>query len=46
VEPGEDARAGRWSGFNKTECGLHTATQESSLVSITRPSLSERATEA
>jgi phosphoadenosine phosphosulfate reductase len=23
VQPGEDARAGRWSGFNKTECGLH-----------------------
>jgi phosphoadenosine phosphosulfate reductase len=21
---GEDERAGRWSGFNKTECGLHT----------------------
>ncbi len=23
VAPGEDARAGRWSGFTKTECGLH-----------------------
>lgn len=23
VGPGEDARAGRWSGFEKTECGLH-----------------------
>ncbi len=23
VRPGEDARAGRWSGFQKTECGLH-----------------------
>ena len=23
VRDGEDARAGRWSGFNKTECGLH-----------------------
>ena len=22
--PGEDPRAGRWSGFSKTECGLHT----------------------
>ena len=21
---GEDERAGRWSGFEKTECGLHT----------------------
>ena len=24
VKPGEDPRAGRWSGFGKTECGLHT----------------------
>ena len=24
VAPGEDPRAGRWAGFNKTECGLHT----------------------
>src|SRR5579863_9538448 len=23
VRPGEDQRAGRWSGFAKTECGLH-----------------------
>jgi phosphoadenosine phosphosulfate reductase len=23
VAPGEDARAGRWSGTTKTECGLH-----------------------
>lgn len=23
VMPGEDQRAGRWSGFEKTECGLH-----------------------
>ncbi|MDM8085389.1 phosphoadenylyl-sulfate reductase [Cellulomonas cellasea] len=23
VAPGEDARAGRWSGHEKTECGLH-----------------------
>jgi phosphoadenosine phosphosulfate reductase len=23
VAPGEDARAGRWSGMDKTECGLH-----------------------
>jgi phosphoadenosine phosphosulfate reductase len=22
--PGEDPRAGRWTGFSKTECGLHT----------------------
>ncbi len=24
VAPGEDPRAGRWAGFNKSECGLHT----------------------
>ncbi len=23
VGPGEDSRAGRWTGFAKTECGLH-----------------------
>ncbi len=23
IRPGEDARAGRWAGFAKTECGLH-----------------------
>lgn len=23
VKPGEDQRAGRWSGFDKKECGLH-----------------------
>lgn len=25
VEPGADPRSGRWSGFEKTECGLHPA---------------------
>ncbi len=24
VKPGEDIRAGRWSGIEKTECGLHS----------------------
>lgn len=24
VKPGEDARAGRWRGWDKTECGIHT----------------------
>jgi phosphoadenosine phosphosulfate reductase len=24
VEGGDDLRAGRWQGFNKTECGLHS----------------------
>lgn len=23
IRPGEDPRAGRWAGFQKTECGLH-----------------------
>lgn len=23
VKPGEDPRAGRWAGLNKTECGIH-----------------------
>jgi len=27
IRPGEDPRAGRWPGFRKTECGLHTLTQ-------------------
>lgn len=25
VDPGEHARAGRWRGFEKTECGIHVA---------------------
>ncbi|MBV9510752.1 MAG: phosphoadenylyl-sulfate reductase, partial [Caulobacteraceae bacterium] len=25
VEEGQDARAGRWAGQDKTECGIHTA---------------------
>ena len=37
VQPGEDARAGRWAGFNKTECGLHTTAQTNSLVSTIKP---------
>jgi len=42
VQPGEDARAGRWSGFNKTECGLHTPEQSGSLVSIISSSRDQR----
>jgi phosphoadenosine phosphosulfate reductase len=35
VQPGEDSRAGRWSGFGKNECGLHTpAATSSSLVQL------------
>ena len=30
VKPGEDRRAGRWSGFDKTECGLHVQIQSPS----------------
>ena len=26
VKPGEDPRSGRWRGFDKTECGIHTPT--------------------
>jgi phosphoadenosine phosphosulfate reductase len=31
VATGEDARAGRWSGFEKTECGLHVSLDSSQL---------------
>jgi phosphoadenosine phosphosulfate reductase len=34
VQPGEDARAGRWSGFQKTECGLHVELPRQSLVNL------------
>jgi phosphoadenylyl-sulfate reductase (thioredoxin) len=27
VKPGEDARAGRWRGRSKTECGIHVPTE-------------------
>ena len=36
VLPGEDPRAGRWSGFNKTECGLHGQSQSTNLVTEIR----------
>lgn len=29
IQPGEDPRAGRWSGLEKSECGLHVASQPS-----------------
>ncbi len=28
VAPGEDPRAGRWRGWDKTECGIHTADRD------------------
>jgi phosphoadenosine phosphosulfate reductase len=31
VKPGEDPRAGRWAGFDKTECGLHVHEQGSGI---------------
>jgi phosphoadenosine phosphosulfate reductase len=34
IRPGEDARAGRWAGLEKTECGLHVAVSMASLVEI------------
>ncbi len=35
IQAGEESRAGRWSGFGKTECGLHTpAVSASSLVQV------------
>jgi len=46
VQPGEDARAGRWSGFNKTECGLHTPEQTGRLISMIDPAPGQSATEA
>jgi phosphoadenosine phosphosulfate reductase len=34
VRPGEDPRAGRWSGFSKTECGLHIIQPQSNPVEV------------
>jgi phosphoadenosine phosphosulfate reductase len=31
IAPGEDPRAGRWPGFQKTECGLHASVEPISL---------------
>ena len=28
VKPGEDPRAGRWAGWDKTECGIHTPVKD------------------
>lgn len=32
VAPGQDARAGRWAGHEKTECGIHLSGLEQSLA--------------
>jgi phosphoadenosine phosphosulfate reductase len=37
VRPGEDARAGRWAGFAKTECGLHAASSFTPFIAIQSP---------
>ena len=34
VQDGEDARAGRWSGSGKSECGLHVSTPVPSIRSV------------
>ena len=43
IRPGEDARAGRWPGFAKNECGLHGVDPlpESPLVQIRASFISE-----
>ncbi|HLY66039.1 MAG TPA: phosphoadenylyl-sulfate reductase [Chloroflexota bacterium] len=41
VAPGEDARAGRWSGFMKTECGLHLPARKPVLPQISQQGSTE-----
>jgi len=43
IQPGEDIRAGRWSGFQKTECGLHAADAQAAtpLVQLEAPAVCE-----
>jgi phosphoadenosine phosphosulfate reductase len=43
VNPGEDPRAGRWSGFQKTECGLHARPLQAHppLIHLEVPALEE-----
>ena len=36
VSAGEDARAGRWTGFDKQECGLHFETAADGTVTLKR----------
>ena len=36
VAPGEDPRAGRWRGWDKTECGIHTPDQPADHFAATR----------
>lgn len=41
VAPGEDARAGRWAGLTKTECGIHLGRQ----VSLAQKGIAGRASD-
>jgi phosphoadenosine phosphosulfate reductase len=42
IRPGDDPRSGRWSGFGKTECGLHTpASSSSRLVQLATAGVEE-----
>jgi len=36
VAPGEDPRAGRWRGLEKTECGLHTRREPRLVLALNR----------
>ena len=37
VRPGEDPRSGRWTGFEKTECGIHHGLPEPVAARLARP---------
>jgi phosphoadenosine phosphosulfate reductase len=43
VRPGEDERAGRWSGLSKTECGLHIIKQLADPAEAEEPANKENA---
>lgn len=41
VRPGEDERAGRWRGSNKTECGIHAAPKKQKALPVLNRQVSE-----
>ncbi|MBT6177453.1 MAG: phosphoadenylyl-sulfate reductase [Deltaproteobacteria bacterium] len=41
VRPGEDDRAGRWRGSNKTECGIHAAPKKQKALPVLNRQVSE-----
>ena len=41
VKPGEDDRAGRWRGSNKTECGIHAAPKKQIALPVLGRSVSD-----